>query len=93
MYPTDEIYPLFFDFSESECVNEQFEDLGYEGANFVELTMAQADVMDPPPKIYDNAKSGLKQNIVTSFKTPFGAFQKAGFTEELVGKWTVNYNM
>ena len=38
MYPTDEIYPLFFDFSESESVNEQFEDLGYEGANFVELT-------------------------------------------------------
>jgi hypothetical protein len=38
MYPTDKIYPIIFNFSESESVNELFEDLGYEGANFIELT-------------------------------------------------------
>jgi hypothetical protein len=38
MYPTDEIYEVIFDFSESESPFEQFEDLEYEGANFLELT-------------------------------------------------------
>ena len=38
MYPTDEIFQYVFNFSESETINDQFEDLGYEGANFVELT-------------------------------------------------------
>ena len=38
MYPTDEIYEEVFDFSESESPIEQFEDLGYEGANFLGLT-------------------------------------------------------
>jgi hypothetical protein len=38
MYPTDVINPLFFNFSESQSVNEQFEELGYEGTNFIELT-------------------------------------------------------
>ena len=38
MYPTDEIYEELFDFTESESPVEQFEDLGYEGANFMSLT-------------------------------------------------------
>jgi len=38
MYPTDEIYPLIFDFSETESYNIKYEDLGYSGTNFVELS-------------------------------------------------------
>jgi hypothetical protein len=37
VYPTDEIYQVF-DFSESESPVDIFEDLGYEGGNFIELT-------------------------------------------------------
>ena len=37
MYPTDEIF-AYFGFTESETPVEQFEDLGYEGANFLELS-------------------------------------------------------
>jgi hypothetical protein len=38
MYPTDEIYGAIFEFTDSESPVEQFEDLGYEGANFLDLT-------------------------------------------------------
>ena len=38
MYPTDVIYGWFFDFSDSISPVDQFEDLGYEGANFMDLT-------------------------------------------------------
>ena len=38
MYPTDEIYGEVFNFTESESPIEQFEDLGYEGANYMLLT-------------------------------------------------------
>ena len=38
MYPTDEIYAIFFEFSETTSPIEHFEDLGYEGSNFVELS-------------------------------------------------------
>jgi hypothetical protein len=38
MYPTDDIYPKVFNFSETESPIEHFEILGYEGANFVELS-------------------------------------------------------
>ena len=37
MYPTDTIYPLVFNFTETESMHEKFENLGYEGSNFVEL--------------------------------------------------------
>ena len=38
MYPTDVLYEYLFNFTESESPIEYFEELGYEGANFVELT-------------------------------------------------------
>jgi hypothetical protein len=38
MYPTDQIYEAVFDFSESISPIELFEDLEYEGANFLALT-------------------------------------------------------
>ena len=38
MYPTDEIYGAIFNFTESESPIDQFEDLGYEGANYLSLT-------------------------------------------------------
>jgi hypothetical protein len=38
MYPTGEIYPIIFNFTETESPIEHFEILGYEGANFVELS-------------------------------------------------------
>ena len=38
MYPTDEIYEEYFNFTESESPIDQLEDLGYEGANFMSLT-------------------------------------------------------
>jgi hypothetical protein len=38
MYPTDKIYEYVFDLTESESPIEQFEDLGYEGADFLNLT-------------------------------------------------------
>lgn len=38
MYPTDEIFGYFFNFTDSDSPIEYFEDLGYEGANFVDLT-------------------------------------------------------
>ena len=38
MYPTDEIYEKVFEFTESKSPVDQFEDLGYEGANFLSLT-------------------------------------------------------
>jgi hypothetical protein len=38
MYPTGDIYPKIFDFSETDSPIEHFEILGYEGANFVELS-------------------------------------------------------
>ena len=38
MYPTDLIYGAMFNFSETDSPYEQFEFLGYEGANFVELS-------------------------------------------------------
>ena len=37
MYPTDDIYE-YLNLTESESPIEQFEDLGYEGANFFTLT-------------------------------------------------------
>ena len=38
MYPTDKIYPQIFSFSETKSYNLRFEDLGYEGINFIELS-------------------------------------------------------
>ena len=38
MYPTDTIFPLFFNFTEKDSPIEHFEVLGYEGGNFVSLT-------------------------------------------------------
>lgn len=38
MYPTDIIFPLFFNFTEKDSPIEHFEVLGYEGSNFVPLT-------------------------------------------------------
>lgn len=38
MYPTDIIFPLFFNFTEKNSPIEHFEVLGYEGSNFVPLT-------------------------------------------------------
>ena len=37
MYPTDTIYG-YLNITESDSPIEQFEDLGYEGANFINLT-------------------------------------------------------
>jgi hypothetical protein len=38
MYPTDEIYEATFNFTEKDSKIEHFEQLGYEGANFVLMT-------------------------------------------------------
>ena len=38
MYPTDGIYSLIFDFTETDSYNSKFEDLGYSGTNFIELS-------------------------------------------------------
>ena len=38
MYPTDLIYGWLFSFTEKDSPYEHFEFLGYEGANFVELS-------------------------------------------------------
>ena len=38
MYPTDLIYGWLFNFTEKDSPYEHFEFLGYEGANFVELS-------------------------------------------------------
>jgi hypothetical protein len=38
MYPTDTIFPFFFNFTEKGSPIEHFEVLGYEGGNFVPLT-------------------------------------------------------
>jgi hypothetical protein len=38
MYPTDMIYPYVFNFTETDSPIEHFEELGYGGANFVELS-------------------------------------------------------
>jgi hypothetical protein len=38
MYPTDEIFALLFDFTEKDSPIEHFETLGYEGANFVDMS-------------------------------------------------------
>jgi hypothetical protein len=38
MYPSDEIFSVIFNFTEKDSPIEQFESLGYEGANFVSMT-------------------------------------------------------
>ena len=38
MYPTDEIFPLVFDFTEKDSPIEHFETLGYENANFINMS-------------------------------------------------------
>ena len=38
MYPTDEIYGEVFNFTDTEPLNTNFEDMGYEDQNFVFLT-------------------------------------------------------
>jgi hypothetical protein len=38
MYPTDELYETFFNFTEKDPPIPHFEILGYEGANFVVMT-------------------------------------------------------
>lgn len=38
MYPTDIIYGYLLNFTKKDSPNEHFEFLGYEGANFVELS-------------------------------------------------------
>jgi hypothetical protein len=38
MYPTDVIYGKIFEFSDSYSPIELFEDMGYEGANFLSLS-------------------------------------------------------
>ena len=38
MYPTDLIYGFIFNFTEKDSPYENFEFLGYEGANFIELS-------------------------------------------------------
>lgn len=38
MYPTDLIYPVVFNFTDTDSPIEHFEDLGYEGSNFVDLS-------------------------------------------------------
>ena len=35
MYPTDEIYPYIFNFSETKSPNPLLEFLGYSGTNFI----------------------------------------------------------
>ena len=38
MYPTDEIYPVIFNFTGTDSPIEHFEELGYEGANYIEMS-------------------------------------------------------
>lgn len=38
MYPTDEIFEEVFNFTETDSPIVHFESLGYEGANFIEMT-------------------------------------------------------
>ena len=58
---------------------------------FTELTEEQARIMPKPQKIY-KGPSGLRRNVATSFRTPLGAFRKAGFTLEMVKRWVENSN-
>ena len=38
MYPTDLIYPVVFNFTDTDSPIEHFEELGYEGANYVDMS-------------------------------------------------------
>ena len=59
--------------------------------NFQEVQREDAARMSRPRKLYDG-RSGLKRTVAASFDTPLGAFQKAGFNEELVLHYTRNSN-
>jgi hypothetical protein len=38
MYPTDLIYPLVFSFTATNTIIPRFDELGFSGTNFIELT-------------------------------------------------------
>jgi hypothetical protein len=59
--------------------------------NFRELTAEEANTRESPQKIYDGP-SGLRQHVASSFRTPLGAFRRAGFSDDLIARWTNNSN-
>lgn len=58
---------------------------------FEEVIGGQANNMAPPEKIYD-APSGLRKVVAHSFTSLLDAFCRAGFTLELIARWTKNSN-
>ena len=64
------------------CTDFQFEELSPEAL--------AAEVIVPQP-IYEG-ESGLKRGVAGSFRTPLEAFRKAGFTPDLISRYTQNSN-
>jgi len=58
---------------------------------FREMSTTEANNMRQPQKVWDGT-SGLKRNVASQFRTPLGAFQKAGFSEDMVAHWVINSN-
>ena len=58
---------------------------------FREMSTTEANNMRQPQKVWDGT-SGLKRNVASQFSTPLGAFQRAGFSEDMVAHWVTNSN-
>jgi hypothetical protein len=70
-----------------DCSDFQFREISREDEE------ADCDgVMSPPPKIYNEEMSGLRRGIASAFDSPITAFRQAGFTLQLVARWTKNSN-
>ena len=59
--------------------------------DFQLVTPGQERIVDQAQKIYDG-ESGLRRGVAYSFHSPFQAFQRCGFTPQLVAHYTVNSN-
>jgi hypothetical protein len=59
--------------------------------NFTTVSEEEGATMDFRQKIY-TGETGLRRGVAHSFTTPVEAFQRAGFTQELIRRWTKNTN-
>lgn len=59
--------------------------------NFEHLTLEEAREMEDPPPVY-HGEHGLKRGVSNSFDTTLQAFRIAGFSEQLIERWTLNSN-
>lgn len=64
---------------------------GAKDFNFVEFPYPPTEPLPKPPKIFDQ-RSGIKSGVKDAIHTPFDAFRKSGFTEQLIQRWTKNSN-